>query len=177
MRAITKVALSLSAVALPLLLPTRAHAQEAGYEAPRPPVRVENRISAEASGGSGINSRFGAAYGARVGYTFPSGVYLGADATRYQGRAGSAETMLGGDLGMRFFPARRLEVRPYTFVGAAIESPGSNPEAISRTRFGLQPGLFAAYHLGAAYLGAEGRVQVIPTPAAASLLGTAGLTF
>lgn len=176
MRAITKIALSLSAIALPMLLPSLARAQAAERPA-RPPAAVENRISAEAFGGSGINSRFGAAYGARVGYTMPSRVFLAADATRYQGRAGSSETMLGGDVGMRFFPTARFEVRPYTFVGAALERAGTSPEGVNRTRFGLQPGIFAAYHLGSAYLGAEGRVQVAPTPAAASLLGTAGLTF
>lgn len=176
MRAITKIALSLSAVALPFVLPATAQAQEMGYEAPRPPARVEQRISAEAFGGSGISSRYGAAYGARVGYTTPQRIFIGADATRYQGRAHNAsETVLGGDIGMRFFPTSRFEVRPYALVGAAIENAIGGGS--STTRFALQPGLFGAYHLGAAYLGAEGRVQVAPTPAAASLLGTAGLTF
>lgn len=177
MRAITKVALSLSAASLPLLVSAGARAQEAGYEAPRPPARVEQRISAEAFGGSGISSRFGAAYGARVGYTTPQRIYLGAEGIRYQGRGGSSEMLLGGDVGMRFFPTSRLEVRPFALVGAAIQSAGQNAEAPTGTSFALQPGLFTAYHLGAAYLGAEGRVQVAPTPAAASLLGTAGLTF
>lgn len=174
MRALTQVALSISALALPLLVPSLARAQAA--ETPRAPERVESRISAEAFGGSGINSRFGAAYGARVGYTTPQRVYLGADATRYQGQAGSSETLLGGDIGMRFFPTNRLEVRPFALVGAAIEAPGEAGGS-ANTQFALQPGLLAAYHLGAAYLGAEGRIQVAPTPAAASLMGTAGLTF
>lgn len=177
MRAIKKVALTLSAAALPLLGSALAEAQEPGREAPRAPERFENRVSAEAFGGSGIGSRFDAAYGARVGYTTPQNIYLGAEGIRYQGQAGSSELLIGGDIGMRFFPTQRLEVRPFALVGAAIERAGDLPQGNSGTSFALQPGLLTAYHLGPAYLGAEGRVQVAPTPAAASLLGTVGLTF
>jgi len=178
MRAITKLALSAAALAVPCILPTVAQAQDDwGMERPRTPSRVEQRVAAEAFGGSGIGGRYGAAYGARVGYTTAQGIWLGAEGTRYQGAQGSSDIVIGGDVGMRFFPASRFEVRPHALIGANIRDAGDMVGGPSGTTLAIQPGLFAGYHLGAAYLGAEGRVQIVPTPAAAAVLGTAGLTF
>jgi len=177
MRAITKLALSSAALALPFIVPAVAQAQEFGMEEPTPPSRVEQRVSAEAFGGSGIGGRYGAAYGGRVGYTTAQGIFLGAEGTRYQGAQGSSDMVIGGDVGYRFFPMDRVEIRPHALIGANIRSAGDMPEGPTGTTLAIQPGLFAGYHLGAAYLGAEGRVQVVPTPAAAAVLGTAGLTF
>lgn len=175
MRAIIKLGLSLAALAVPFVVPEAAQAQ--GMEEPRGPSRVEQRIAAEAFGGSGIGGRYGAAYGGRVGYTTPGGVFIGAEGTRYQGAQGSSDLVIGGDVGMRFFPTSRFEIRPHALIGANIRDAGDMADGPSGTTLAIQPGLFAGYHLGAVYLGAEGRVQVVPTPAAASVLGTAGLTF
>lgn len=178
MRAISKVALSVAVIALPLLVSTRAHAQEIGYTPPGgPAVPVARTVSGDAFVGSGLGNRYGLGYGARVGYTMPKGIMLGVDATRYQGQASSSETIVGGEVGLRNFVTPRLEVRPFALVGAAIQSAGNLVGAPSTTQLALQPGVLAAWHFGRAFVSAEGRLQVTPTPAAASLLGGAGLTF
>lgn len=178
MRAISKILLSISVIALPLLASTRARAQEMGYTPPGgAAVPVARTVTGDAFVGSGLGNRYGLGYGARVGYTTPQQIIVGVDATRYQGEAASSETLVGGEVGLRNFVASRLEVRPFALVGAAIQSPGNLVGARTTTRFALQPGVLAAWHFGRAFVSAEGRLQVAPTPAAASLLGGAGLTF
>jgi hypothetical protein len=49
----------------------------------------------------------------------------------------------------------------------------NDPDAV----LAFQPGFLAAYHIGAAYLSAEGRAYVAPNPGALALLGGVGVNL
>jgi hypothetical protein len=125
--------------------------------------------------------------GARVGYTFPNGIYAGADVTHYFGNTvttstgdvGAHATFVGAEGGYKLFTNPHWEVRPYVFVGPAfIRTVQAVPFASeSITRFAIQPGLLAAYHFGDMFLSAEAKVHVTPSPTALTVFGGAGMGF
>jgi hypothetical protein len=128
-------------------------------------------IAGFAGGGYGVGA------GARMGGTFASGIYLGGAFTYYSGNA----SFLGGEVGYKFWPGYRWELRPYMFVGPAFVRVGNEgfgrradqPDVV----LGLQPGFLAALHFGAAYVSAEGRAYVAPNPGALALLAGVGVTL
>jgi hypothetical protein len=160
-----------SLLAAVALLPREARAAEIGYESPGRRI-ADNPLSAEGLVGSGLGGNYGMAYGGRLGWTFPSGVYLGGDVTHYDGVGAPSQLLLGGDVGYRIFTSNDFELRPFSLIGAAIPEGGGG-----RSQFALQPGLLAAYHFGRAFISGEGRLQAMPSPTAASLLAGAGLSF
>jgi hypothetical protein len=137
--------------------------------------------------GSGFTDTYGCGLGARGGYTFPIGVYVGGVVSHYFGNSVTTNTgsesahatFVGGEGGFKFFPAREWEIRPYVFMGPAfIKEVQGNPFfSESRTRFGVQPGALTAYHFGGAFLSAEARWYVTPSPTGFTLMGGAGLGF
>ncbi len=137
--------------------------------------------------GSGFVDTYGLGMGARVGYTFPSGIYAGADVTHYFGNTvttttgdvGAHATFVGAEGGYKLFPTRKWEVRPYVFVGPAfIRSVQAVPfSSESVTRFAVQPGLLAAYHFGNVFVSAEAKAHITPTPNALTVFGGAGMGF
>jgi len=137
--------------------------------------------------GSGFTDTYGFGMGARVGYTFLRGLYVGGAVSHYFGKsvdtlAGSESahaTFFGGEIGYEFYAARRWEVRPYAFVGPAwITTVEANPFVReSKTRLALQPGLLVGYHFGNVFLSAEGKVHATPEPSALTVMAGAGLGF
>jgi hypothetical protein len=120
---------------------------------------------------------YGVGVGARVGGTFSPGVYLGGAFTYYTGNA----AFVGGELGYKFWPGYRWELRPYAFVGPAFVRVGDEgfgrrvdqPDIV----LAFQPGFLAAYHFGQAYLAAEGRAYVAPNPGALAFFGGIGVNL
>jgi hypothetical protein len=128
---------------------------------------------AEGNIGSGFGT-YGLGYGARLGYTLDSGVYLGGDVEHFQGGtapgAGPPITFVGGEVGLKIFPSYRFEIRPYGFAGAAIPSGG-------RSTLAIQPGVVGAYHFGRAFVDVDARYFATPAPTAFAVMGGAGLSF
>jgi len=191
--AIASTALLAPAIASAFSFPTSFNERPrgAGTERPEqtPGQRLEKGLEAEAFIGSGFTSTYGLGYGGRLGYTLGPGVYVGGAISYYQGKAvttpnGSAAnsaTWVGGELGYKLYPGNEhWEVRPYVFAGPAIVRSARGdvfPIQETTTRFGVQPGLLGAYHFGNAYISAEGRYHITPSPAAFTLLAGAGLAF
>lgn len=162
-----------------------------GTEAPRQTraagVRAIEGWQGAVQLGSGFVDTYGLAMGARVGYTFPSGIYAGAGVSHYFGNTvttttgdvGANATFVGAEGGYELFPTRHWEVRPYVFVGPAfIRTVQAVPFASeSVTRFAVQPGLLGAYHFGNIFVSAEAKVHITPTPNALTLFGGAGMGF
>jgi hypothetical protein len=122
---------------------------------------------------AGVGYDFGA--GARVGYAFRSGVYAGGAFTYYAANA----TFIGGEFGYKLFITRRWELEPYVFVGPAFVREGDRGfgRSSDRTMFGLQPGFLGAYHFGPAFVSAEMRIYVAPSPGALAFFGGIGVGF
>jgi len=133
------------------------------------------REGVELGGYAGVG--YGVGVGGRIGATFHPGVYLGGAFTYYSGNA----AFVGGELGYKFWPGNRWELRPYAFLGPAFVRVGDDgfgrradqPEIV----LAFQPGFLAAYHFGAAYISAEGRAYVTPHPGALALLGGVGVNL
>ena len=133
------------------------------------------RTGVEMGGYAGVG--YGVGAGGRIGATSVPGVYLGGSFTYYTQNA----TFVGGELGYKFWPGYRWELRPYVFMGPAFLRVGSDgfgrradqPEVV----FGFQPGFLAAIHFGQAYISGEGRVYVTPNPGALAFLGGVGVNL
>lgn len=188
--------------AIALLVPAGAQAQPVvpnsinapaagpGTEAPpaaRTYARVVEGYSASIQLGSGFTDTYGFGLGGRFGYTFRNGIYAGANVTHYFGRSvttatgdeSAHATFVGAEGGYKIFPAPAWEIRPYVMLGPAfittVDAVPFRKESV--TRFAVQPGLLAAYHFGSAFLSAEAKYHVTPSPAAFTILGGAGLGF
>ncbi|MGC4064647.1 MAG: hypothetical protein QM784_08385 [Polyangiaceae bacterium] len=118
---------------------------------------------------------YGVGAGARIGYSFRPGVYLGGAYTYYSGNA----SMLGGELGYKLFLSSRWELMPYVFGGAAFVREGDSGfgRDSAETVGAFQPGVVGAYHFGPAFLFADARAYVTPSPGALALLGGVGVTL
>jgi hypothetical protein len=141
------------------------------------PVRSTSpyRTGAEMAGYAGVG--YGVGVGGRIGATTVPGVYLGGSFTYYTANA----TFVGGELGYKFWPGDRWELRPYVFLGPAflrVGDDGFGRRADQpRVVFGFQPGFLAAFHFGPAYISGEGRVYVTPNPGALAFLGGVGVNL
>lgn len=133
------------------------------------------RSGAEIAGFAGAG--YGVGVGGRIGGTFDNGVYLGGSFTYYTSNA----SFVGGELGYKFWPGYRWELRPYVFMGPAFLRVGNDGFGRRADQqqvvFGFQPGFLAAYHFGAAYISAEGRAYVTPNPGALALFGGVGVNL
>ena len=134
-----------------------------------------DRSGVELGGYAGVG--YGVGVGGRVGATVEPGVYLGGAFTYYSGNA----AFLGGEVGYKFWPGYRWELRPYLFMGPAFvrvgdEGFGRRPDQPDVV-LAFQPGFLAAYHFGPAYLSADGRAYVTPHPGALALLGGVGVNL
>jgi hypothetical protein len=116
---------------------------------------------------------YGLGAGARLGYAFNTGVYAGAAYTHFFGPTGASHAdFFGGELGYKFFPTARWELRPFVFAGPAFVATANDA---TRTDFAVQPSLLTGYHFGAAYISVEARGLVTPDPSAFALLGGLGI--
>jgi hypothetical protein len=131
------------------------------------------RTGVEMGGYAGVGN--GVGVGGRIGGTTAPGVYLGGAFTYFTQNA----TFVGGEIGYKFWPGYRWELRPYVFLGPAFLRVGN--EGFGRSAdevvFAFQPGFLAALHFGPAYISAEGRVYVTPDPGALALLGGVGVNL
>jgi hypothetical protein len=164
--------------------PPKGPGTEAPTSKPDRP-RMREGIEAGAQLGTGFTDTYGFGFGARLGYTFDFGGYLGGSVTHYLGNsvetinddASAHATFLGGEAGYKFFATDRFEVRPYVFLGPAFVTTVEEQPFLreSKTRLAFQPGLLTAYHFGQFYISLEGKAHVAPTPTALTLLAGAGL--
>ena len=117
---------------------------------------------------------YGAAVGARLGYTFDVPVYIGGAVVYQTGERSQQGTWypsveLGYDVGIR-----NVLVRPYAALGALLRTQGQVSTGL------LYPGVTAEWLIPGSYafLGGDARLLLpLDAPPAPSLLGTAGLNF
>ena len=157
----------------------------AGTEQQPQPARTGIREGIE--GGIGLGTGFSSTYGvgleARIGYTFRQGVYAGATLQYYTGHSVNSQnahaTFLGGELGYKVFASRHFEIRPYVFIGPSfITQVQSNPFFVdSSTSVAVQPSVLLNYHFGNAFVGADVRWLVTPSPATLAVLANGGIGF
>jgi hypothetical protein len=134
--------------------------------------RVREGAEAGAQLGGGFGHPYGVGMGARLGYTFAPGVYLGGAYTHYFGSTTASHAdFFGAEAGYKFFPTARWELRPFAFIGPAFIDTGAGP---ARANMAFQPSLLTGYHFGSTFLSAEARGLVAPDPAAFALLGGVG---
>jgi hypothetical protein len=166
--AITVAATTLASIASADVVVVRERAEPA-YS------RYPYRTGVEMGGYAGVG--YGVGVGGRIGATTVPGIYLGGSFTYYTQNA----TFVGGELGYKFWPGERWELRPYAFLGPAFLRVGNDgfgrnpndPEVV----FAFQPGFLAAVHFGQAYISGEGRVYVTPNPGALAFLGGVGVNL
>jgi hypothetical protein len=151
-----------------------------------PPYR--QGLEAAAGLGTGFSSTYGIGVQGDVGYTWAQGIVAGGEAQYFQGQTvndqSSHATFVGGKVGYKIFPSRKVEVRPYAFVGPAFittVTPSSNPSqpnVVSKTDLAVQPGVIAQYHFSDAfYVGGDAHYMLTPSPNTLALMATAGLSF
>src|SRR5262249_24742689 len=146
---------------------------EAGAAA-APGERLTPGFQGEGYLGSGFTDTYGFGLGARAGYTFPQGFYVGGAVTHYWGHSvtgpwgdeSAHATFGGGEGAYQLYVVPHVEVRPYGFLGPGfIKTVDENPfRSESRTRFAVQPGVLGAYHFGNAFLSAEAKWHLTPEP-------------
>jgi hypothetical protein len=159
-----------------------------GTEAKPTLAPVEGRVTPgwEASGQIGGGHGFG--LGARAGYTHDRGIYFGASYTHFWGSSiatidgdqRTSQNIFGGDLGYKVFVFdRRLELRPFVFLGANFrnEERPENRTVASDTGFAMHASGLAAYHIGPAFVSGEVRLMITPTPVQVAAFGGVGLTL
>ena len=179
----------LASAATLLLLPRTVHAAAAAEPVPqaeRPPYR--QGLQAEAGLGSGFSSTYGLGIAGDVGYTWSPGIIAGGGVQYFQGQTVNGEsshaTFVGGEAGYRLFPTRKVEMRPYAFVGPAFittVSPTANPNqpnVVSKTDVAVQPGVRAQYHFSDAFfVGGDAHYMLTPSPNTVAVMADAGLAF
>jgi hypothetical protein len=147
----------------------------AGSQVGDPAVGEQDRVREgfTLAGYAGVG--YGVGAGARIGYSFRPGIYLGGAYTYYSGNA----SMLGGELGYKLFLSSRWELMPYVFGGAAFIREGDSGfgRDSAETVGAFQPGVVGAYHFGPAFLFADARAYVTPSPGALALLAGVGVTL
>ena len=191
-----RIVIALAAVSVALTLPSVARAVDvpnsintppsgAGTEVPRPSAgnRVREGYEANAQIGTGFSSTYGLGVGARAGYTFRQGIYVGGAFDYFFGNSTNDNTaygtFFGADVGYKFFFFDRWEVRPHIIAGPGFTK-YVNTEPFytdSRIGFAVQPGLMAAYHFGEFYLMGDGRWFATPAPNTFALTVGAGVGF
>jgi hypothetical protein len=153
--------------------------QEPKYQTPTERVRPGWEVGAQVGGG------IGAGIGVRAGYSFVPGLYAGGSMTHFLGTKVStllgtdseSQTVFGADVGYKIFPKQNVELRPFILAGIGIFNQlNENLRIVDQsTDFTVWPSFLAAYHFGNAFLSAETRLQVAPTPMHFALLGGLGL--
>jgi hypothetical protein len=146
-----------------------------------PAVRLRPGWEAAGQIGGGI----GLGVGARAGYSFVEGVYLGGSLMHFFGPSvdtlvgsdNESQTIFGADLGYKLYPRLDVELRPFLFTGVGFFNRFNENVRIVDQSFELtvSPAFLAAYHFGNAFLSAESRLQVAPAPVRFALLAGIGM--
>jgi hypothetical protein len=185
-----------SAATTPATTPSPTDPAPAGINTPPSGAGTEQAVPTRGGvregleGGVGLGTGFSDTYSvgmeARVGYTFRQGLYAGAALQYYAGHSinsnSSHATFVGGELAYKVFTNKRFEIRPYVFLGPSFitqvqNAPNNGTFSDSNTSFAVQPSVMFMYHFGNAFLGADGRWLVTPTPATFSLFASGGIGF
>jgi hypothetical protein len=187
-----------SAIALVAVLaaPSAARAQDLprsinetprgpGTEQPTKYQTPTERVRPGWEGGVQVGGGIGVGIGARAGYSFVPGLYAGGSLMHFfgnnvatlMGTDSESQTVFGGDVGYKIFPKPEVELRPFVFAGVGIFNRLNQNVGIvdQSTDFTVWPAFLSAYHFGNAFLSAEARLQVAPTPVHFALLGGLGL--
>ncbi len=133
--------------------------------------------------GSGFSDTYGLAMEGRLGYSFEPGIYAGGAISYFIGQTVDSQsahaTFLGGELGYKYYPTPRIEIRPYVFMGPAfITQVNISPFFVaSKTDFAVQPSGMVMYHAGDAFVGADVRWLVTPSPNTLAVLASGGIGF
>jgi hypothetical protein len=103
--------------------------------------------------------------------------FFGPSVRAINGNESEPQTLIGGDIGYKLFPRPEIELRPFLFAGVGIFDRLNEETRTVDTGvdFTLDPAFLAAYHFGNAFVSAEARLQVTPTPARIAILGGLGL--
>jgi len=153
--------------------------QASKYRTPTERVRPGWELGAQVGGGIGVG------VGVRAGYSFVPGLYVGGSLMHFFGTSvatltgtdSESQTLLGADFGYKLFPRPDVELRPFIFTGIGIFNRLNDNILIvdQSTDFTVSPAFLAAYHFGNAFVSAETRLQVAPSPVHFALLGGLGL--
>jgi hypothetical protein len=135
--------------------------------------RVHEGPEAGGSLGTGFSSVYGVGVGGRLGYTFPSGIYLGGAFTQFVGSLPRSASFLGAEAGYKLFPSYHWELRPYAFLGPAVIDRGDG----GQVAFAVQPSMLGAYHFGPWFISADARLYALPEPKTLALFAGAGAGF
>lgn len=148
------------------------------YRTPSERVHPGWEVGVQAGAGIGFG------LGARAGYSFVPGIYLGGSFTHFfgsnidtlHGQDSESQTIVGGEIGYKIYPLPRVELRPFILAGAGSFAELTTQGFVENSwKFTIDPAFLVAYHIGNFFLSAEGRVQVAPSPAHFALLGGIGL--
>src|SRR5579859_4195319 len=152
--------------------PPRGAGTEVGYTHPGEAYRVYEGTEIAGFVGGGYGDL---AIGGRIGYAFDSGVYAGGAFTFYTQTA----SILGGELGYKFFPGYHWELRPYIFMGPAFLGVGSRGfgRPATETVLAVQPGGLLAYRFGPAFIFGDLRAYITPDPGALAGFGGFGVSL
>jgi hypothetical protein len=142
-------------------------------------IRPGWELGVQAGGGIGFG------LGGRAGYSFVPGIYVGGAVTHFFGSSvetptgsdSTSQTIFGGEVGYKIYPQPRFELRPFLFAGAGVFNQKNDASGFvdTNTKFALAPGFLAAYHIGNAFVSAEARLEVTPTPVNLAILGGIGI--
>jgi hypothetical protein len=148
------------------------------YRTPSERVLPGWEVGAQAGAGIGFG------IGARAGYSFVPGIYVGGSFTHYfgssidtiNGKESESQNIIAGEIGYKIYPSPRVELRPFILTGAgSFEELNTQGAVEANWKFTLDPAFLAAYHIGNFFISAEGRLQVAPSPAHFAVLGGIGL--
>jgi hypothetical protein len=153
--------------------------------APGRPPYVRPGIEGGVGLGTGFSSTYSVGMEARVGYTFRNGIYGGGALQYFAGTSianqSNHATFIGGELGYKVFTDRHFEIRPYFFLGPSfitqVRSLNNIVAVDSSTSFAVQPSVLLMYHFGQAFVGADGRWLVTPSPATFAVFASGGIGF
>ncbi len=146
-----------------------------GTEIPGSHVEDDVRVHSGPEISAFVGGGYGLGVGGRLGHTFPVGLYVGGAFTFYTGDA----ALLGGEVGFKFFPSRRWELRPYLFAGPAFIRTGEGRFArdSNQTVLAIQPGFIGAYHFGDLFVYGDARAYAEPGPQGLALFGGLGVSL
>jgi hypothetical protein len=169
--------------------PPPAPAQPAEKAVPRAPL--PEGLEAQAAAGSGFQGIYRFGIEARVGYTWPSQVYLGGNAQYYFGNTNNQGAtayafFVGPEIGYKFWTAEdQFEIRPFAFVGLGFDRQVFDNGTEVHNTIAIQPGALALWHFRGSglgpvsnfYAGGDGHFFIYPAPAGFALLAVGGGNF
>ncbi|MBI2395950.1 MAG: hypothetical protein HYV09_40675 [Deltaproteobacteria bacterium] len=151
-----------------------------------------NPLSMALLAGHGFKDAFRTGFGARLGYTLPSNIYLGGAFVYHvgttEGPVQANASYGGGELGYDFIAGPAI-LRAYSGFGvvsanATVTIPpvgtnGAEKMKASESRFGIWPGasLVFPFENGSAFVGVDAKLLIVENATAFNTYGTFGLAL